>query len=751
MEQNANPLYQQAIIYLSKKDYTNAITCLKLASQQCDPQAMYEYGLLYVDGLGVKKSPQNVLYCMRHSAELGYNKAILFLLDSYYNGEYKDNLEVEYLKKLFFVLSEEEQELNFKYLPMLGIDNWGEETESQGFFSTSSFGELKKVNFEIPEVEEKEDDNYDKIFYEEKNNLQNCLNEINAQIKNLSGFIQEPEHVSYYDEDWMEEIEKRANNKKYYGEIASLKKLYDKPYVGRMLIKYNTGVRDCYIGNSDFLNSNIISWYSDIGGKFYDTASTEWNVNGNKVSLVKKREISIEKSNLVSVFESFNISNTQLNSVIYDKYLLSVINSKRKKGTVSDIVATIQYNQNQIIRHPHNKNLIMQGCAGCGKTMVLFHRLKYLIGNKFKSTNDICVITPSAKFNVFVEPLLSDLELRNINIFSISDIYINILDEYTKKPDLTGGLTFSMLFKKGLSLFGFSPLKLESDDELPLEVVRYYYSKEFIDKVNSMPKVKINPLNKSSFNSKNKLDENGNIDILNSLLGSKEKAILPKYDRKKGVIHKCELFALCLYYYKRCAKNKYQEKEYTIGSNVKRIDFSFDYMMIDEAQSLSLSEYIFLKQYNNTPIFNLFGDTKQLINSYGVSSWEELEEISSFDIYELNKNYRNTSQIIKYVNKNCNVDMELLGIEGEEVSNVNLHVQFPKILMDDKHTRKAFICSESQKKNLSNYVPEGILYTVREVAGMEFDSVYLYRKGMTENEYYVAATRALNCLTVVED
>ena len=168
MEQNNNPLYQQAITYLSNKDYTNAIACLKLASQQCDPFAMYEYGLLYVDGLGVKKSPKNVLYCMQHSAELGYNKAILFLLDSYYNGEYKDNLEVEYLKQLFFMLSETEQELNFKYLPMLGIDNWGEETESQGFFSTSSFGELKKVNFEIPEVEEKEDDNYDKIFYEEK-------------------------------------------------------------------------------------------------------------------------------------------------------------------------------------------------------------------------------------------------------------------------------------------------------------------------------------------------------------------------------------------------------------------------------------------------------------------------------------------------------------------------------------------------------------------------------------------------------
>ena len=150
MEQNNNPLYQQAITYLSNKDYTNAIACLKLASQQCDPFAMYEYGLLYVDGLGVKKSPKNVLYCMQHSAELGYNKAILFLLDSYYNGEYKDNLEVEYLKQLFFMLSETEQELNFKYLPMLGIDNWGEETESQGFFFHIFVWRTEKSKFRNP-------------------------------------------------------------------------------------------------------------------------------------------------------------------------------------------------------------------------------------------------------------------------------------------------------------------------------------------------------------------------------------------------------------------------------------------------------------------------------------------------------------------------------------------------------------------------------------------------------------------------
>ena len=76
-----------------------------------------------------------------------------------------------------------------------------------------------------------------------------------------------------------------------------------------------------------------------------------------------------------------------------DPFLMDILIKNRHIHKLTDIIKTIQSNQNSIIRQPLNSNLIVQGCAGSGKTMIMLHRLSYLKFNnpygpgEYKNTN----------------------------------------------------------------------------------------------------------------------------------------------------------------------------------------------------------------------------------------------------------------------------------------------------------------------------------------------------------------------------
>ena len=56
-----------------------------------------------------------------------------------------------------------------------------------------------------------------------------------------------------------------------------------------------------------------------------------------------------------------------------DPFLIQVLKLRKKQHSLVDIIATIQENQNAIVDENINQNIVVQGCAGSGKTMVLLH------------------------------------------------------------------------------------------------------------------------------------------------------------------------------------------------------------------------------------------------------------------------------------------------------------------------------------------------------------------------------------------
>ena len=120
-----------------------------------------------------------------------------------------------------------------------------------------------------------------------------------------------------------------------------------------------------------------------------------------------------------------------------DSFLIEIITQNRSNHKLTDIIKTIQSNQNRMIREEHDKNMLVQGCAGSGKTMILLHRLSYLTYNEYLyNLSKVKIITPNNLFNLFISELSELLGLHEIKRMVIEDYYIYLIREYQKENSI---------------------------------------------------------------------------------------------------------------------------------------------------------------------------------------------------------------------------------------------------------------------------------------------------------------------------
>jgi DNA helicase-2/ATP-dependent DNA helicase PcrA len=180
---------------------------------------------------------------------------------------------------------------------------------------------------------------------------------------------------------------------------------------------------------------------------------------------------------------------------------------------------------------------------------------------------------------------------------------------------------------------------------------------------------------------------------------------------------------------------------------------------VDEGQDISPCEYALLRKINAKASFNIFGDLAQNVTKWrGVKDWKEISP--DFPIYELNQNYRNTNQIVSFVSGKLGLDMQSIGYDGPEV--VKISPRGVNAFFKDKKGLKAVICAESEKENYARKTYNDVrakgkvsrnkinIMTVYESKGLEFSSVVVAERGMTDSEKYIAYTRALKDLAVIE-
>lgn len=212
--------------------------------------------------------------------------------------------------------------------------------------------------------------------------------------------------------------------------LNKLSKLKSSPYFARVDFteKGTDSPEKIYIGISSFINieSGIIyiyDWRSPISSIFYEYemgpavySSPSGKIEGD-ISL--KRQFKITEDVIHYMFDS---------SVKIDDDILQEILGKSVDDKMKNIVATIQKEQNRIIRDDNNQLLIVQGAAGSGKTSIALHRIAYLL-YKYRdsaiTSDNLVIFSPNQMFNDYISNVLPELGEENINQTTFY--------EYTKK------------------------------------------------------------------------------------------------------------------------------------------------------------------------------------------------------------------------------------------------------------------------------------------------------------------------------
>ena len=293
----------------------------------------------------------------------------------------------------------------------------------------------------------------EKAFQEEKTALEQTEQELDTIIdrytseadrldKEITGF----RRVDYEDRDVYLDMKRQQRSA---SESAEEYRSYkEQPYFGRIdLDEADAGEDDklethvYYIGETCILDQGdllVVDWRDPMGSCYYAANQKKFNVEGQPYELALKRSLDIRKGKLVGCKTVYDVESVSLQGELVDPFLLEVLKDKRRKNRLTDIIRTIQANQNKIIRRPRLESFVVQGCAGSGKTMILLHRLSYL---KFNHPNmnlaGIKILTPNHFFDAHIDALSQKLGLGKIVRLSAEEYYAELMRAYDKKAEIS--------------------------------------------------------------------------------------------------------------------------------------------------------------------------------------------------------------------------------------------------------------------------------------------------------------------------
>ena len=235
-----------------------------------------------------------------------------------------------------------------------------------------------------------------------------------------------------------------------------LTKILAIPYFGRIDFlekKENSKVMPIYIGIHTFYDPEsratlIHDWRAPVSSMFYDHELGEAGYRSPsgeiKGVISLKRQYRIRGGKMEFMIESA----LTVHDDILQKELSSNADDKMK-----NIVATIQREQNRIIRNEDIRTLIIQGVAGSGKTSIALHRIAYLLYT-FRdsiSSKDILIISPNKVFSDYISNVLTELGEETVPETSMEQILSGVL-EHKYKYQTYFGLVNELLEKPSSSL-----------------------------------------------------------------------------------------------------------------------------------------------------------------------------------------------------------------------------------------------------------------------------------------------------------
>lgn len=649
------------------------------------------------------------------------------------------------------------------------------------------------------------------------------LAEINHVIQLKSDEIAEMnKHMEEYKRD-MDHLEKNAMRETIYNYTLQgehtvenkkrLIRLKDTAYFGRIDFHESKtkALKNIYVGVHNFQdtesNRNLVfDWRAPISSLFYDFELGEGNyetqagvIHGN-ISL--KRQFRIRKGEMQYMLDT--------DLTIHDEVLQKELN-QASDAKMKNIVATIQKEQNAIIRNEEARHLIIQGVAGSGKTSIALHRIAFLL-YRFKdniTSDDILIISPNKVFASYISNVLPELGEETVAETTMEEIANDLLDyqvnfqsffeqvaELLEKTDATlierirfksanetlkkideyisylenEGFNVTDIFVKGKPVPAwFIRESFEKYKRLPLlkrfnEVVR-----EIVENVYRHYKIEVQYKDRTDLhNVIRKMFPSYNPRIL--YRGFYEWLGKPELLKtRKGNTYEWSDVFVFIYL-------KYRLEGLRANSKVK-------HLVIDEMQDYSAIQYRVLNQLYPCRK-TILGDINQSINPFSSSDLATIEKVfGGATSMTMLKSYRSTYEITEFTKRiSPNIEVEAIERHGEEPQIIgckNAEAEIKQIeslikqFENSEYNSLGIICKTQTladslyqllkvnfKLNLLNALSvafgSGVVITTAHLAkGLEFDEVIIpfctdknYHTEPDKQILYVACTRGMHKLFI---
>ncbi len=662
----------------------------------------------------------------------------------------------------------------------------------------------------------------------EKTYLSNLLIKVDQKIAEINNAIQGKsdeiaemyKHMQDHKRD-MDNLEKNAmreviRNYTVQGDHSvenrkRLVRLKDTAFFGRIDFqnKVESTIDNLYIGVHNFQdteskNNLVIDWRAPIASLFYDFELGEAHyfirLRKMKGNILLKRQFKIRNGEMEYMLDT--------DLTIHDEVLQKELN-KASSSKMKNIVATIQKEQNAIIRNEEARFLIIQGVAGSGKTSIALHRIAFLL-YRFKETitsQDMLIISPNKVFASYISNVLPELGEESVAETSVEEIADELLEYQIKFQTFFEQVT-TLLEKTDQKLI--ERIQFKSSKELIKKIDEYYiwlqndglkvtdirvkgklvpswFIKESFEKYHRMPLLKrfnevVREVVENVFRFyKIEIQYKDRTELHNTI-----RKMFPSYNPK--VLYKNfytwlgrpELFKL-----KKASTYEWSDVYAFLYFKMKlegiKPNKKIKHLVIDEMQDYSVVQYQVLKSLYTCPK-TILGDINQSVNPFSSSNLEMLEKIfPGAESMTMLKSYRSTYEITEFTKRiSQHVNVEALERHGEApqilaFKNKDAELEAIKKLVADfnasefnslgiitKTQKQANTLYESLKMefqtNLLNAISvsfgSGIVITTAHLAkGLEFDQVIVpyctdknYVTDPDRQMLYVACTRTMHKL-----
>ncbi|XZH89645.1 HelD family protein [Clostridium perfringens] len=579
----------------------------------------------------------------------------------------------------------------------------------------------------------------------------------------------------------------------------------------------------------------IVDWRAPVASLFYHGSLGEASYTSPdgpiKCDIEGRRQIIVKKGELKGVFDS---------AIDVKDDILQMVLSNNSSDKLKDVIMTIQQKQDEIIRKERTSNIVVNGVAGSGKTTIALHRVAYLLYNYRKELEDkVLILGPNGIFMEYISqvlPSLGEVGVKQETFASFalkemdSELYIMSFDKYLEKilsedkefiedakyknsyeiikdlDNLVKEMDKDYFHVEDVKYFGDLVISKEEIEEMfnkhyeymPLFRRSEKIKRIILSKIKDKRDEKVWELNEELRKEKEKLTpeelliEENNLEFRRKLrIREIVKEVMDSRAKLDSWISREDVLDI----YDRFNGNK---KEYTINDLApilylaiklegKKATKDYRHVVIDEAQDYSPLQFKVVRELTGTKYFTVVGDVNQRLIKYSdLAPMMELGKIFDDvnpDIYNLNKSYRSTYEIMEYANKYLDEDRIIPIVRhGKPVEEIEFHndeelsesiieslkefsnegLESIAIITRDKEELEKVYNLISNKVHLVKFDNEDVLYKGGNVIipsyfakGLEFDGVIIVDNGSLKDENedlikYIMSTRALHRLKEIQ-